>query len=147
MQARMIDVMPTILDLAGLEVPDEVMGRTLLPYVRAELPEADLPAVSYLFRPGRYELTALRHPGSKLLQIRKLEAEGRVKRGHYDLAREPAESRAELSGPAFERAFTEVDGLLSQEDALRARLETGRDNSVSLPAAMRESLESLGYVE
>jgi hypothetical protein len=147
MQARMIDVMPTILDIAGLEVPDEAMGESLLPYVRAELPEADLPAVSYLFRPGRYELTALRHPGSKLLQIRKLKAEQRVKWGHYDLARQPAEDRAELSGPAFERAFAELDELLSQEDVLRARLETGSDNSVSLPASMRESLESLGYVE
>jgi len=46
-QVRLIDVMPTILDLAGIEVPENLDGRSLVPLMRGQSSETTGDAWSY----------------------------------------------------------------------------------------------------
>jgi choline-sulfatase len=86
-QVRIVDVMPTVLDLLGAPVPASVQGKSLLPLARGE--RLELVALCESWRPrlryGWSALLAVRDGRHKLVQAPRPEL--------YDLRADPAESR------------------------------------------------------
>ncbi|MBC8423684.1 sulfatase-like hydrolase/transferase [bacterium] len=136
-QVRIIDVMPTLLDLAGVPAPDGLHGVDLSPLWRGGKLDA-LPAYSETLHPwttmGWSPLYALRDEGWKAIEAPRPEL--------YDLARDPGE-RSDLAddeGKRRDRMLARIAGLRAA-DAGRAR----GDDAV-LDDERRAALESLGYV-
>ena len=137
-QVRIVDVMPTVLDLLGVEIPKAVQGQSLLPLARGA--RLNLVAVSETWYPrhhyGWSELTSIRDGRYHFIAAPRREL--------YDTQTDPLETRniAE-SNPA--RADT-------QERALRDFI--ARTSSVSRAATaprpvdpdVEARLRALGYV-
>jgi arylsulfatase A-like enzyme len=163
------DLMPTILDLLGIEPPGVAMGRSLAAIVRGE---SDHIAEAPLYSEAWYETAmvagggtlklnqpsiAVRHGDRKL--IRSNAVEGGFTYRYYDLATDPDERR-DLHG---EQAAAVADlqellagyeplmaGVRRRADAARARFGAGRDTGpeeVEIDPAVSEKLRALGYVE
>ncbi len=136
-QVRIIDVMPTVLELAGVDIPAAVQGASLKP----ALGGARQPLLAYSeswyprFHFGWSELRAVRDGRYKFIQAPRREL--------YDLAADPRElNNLAASDPA------RADGL---ERALRALVaQTSRAGASTGPqpvdAAAEQRLRALGYV-
>jgi arylsulfatase A-like enzyme/predicted Zn-dependent protease len=136
-QVRLVDLMPTLLELAGVSVPGAVQGRSLLPLARGE--RLDLVAWSETFYPryhyGWSELEALRDGRFKFIAAPRPEL--------YDLRADPRETRdLAASDPRRVAAFTRA------LDDLRTRLGTPRAARGPGPVTreVEERLQALGYV-
>ena len=97
LQARSVDVLPTVLDLVGAPTPGSLPGRSLVPAVRGETVE-ELPAYTET-TPGGYQATpemlrtrirAMRTPKWKLVHTH---GPGVDDYDLYDLVRDPTERR------------------------------------------------------
>jgi arylsulfatase A-like enzyme len=136
-QVRIVDVMPTVLDLLGEPPPPAVQGVSLLPLARGErlsllaLGESWYPRYHY----GWSELVSIQDGRYKLIRAPRREL--------YDLREDPAEAvnlasrdpgRAEAMAGALER-------LLAQHGAQAAAHQPAQ-----MDADTAEKLEALGYV-
>jgi arylsulfatase A-like enzyme len=142
-QVRLVDVMPTVLDLLGLPPLPDADGRSLVPLLRDE-EDGDRVAFSRVTRKGP-DRVSVRRDGFKL--IREVGPEGLGRAELYDLAADPGE-RHDLAAEQPERvAALDVD-LRAYVEELRAEgpLDFGlvRDD---MPDALREQLRALGYLE
>ena len=136
-QVRIVDVMPTVLDLTGIEIPAAVQGTTLRPALGGQ--PVDLLALAETWYPryhyGWSELTAVRDGQFKFILAPRREL--------YDLAKDPHEQHdIAAADPARADAF---------ERGLRALLaSTTRGDAVSKPRAVtpdvEQRLRALGYV-
>ena len=142
-QVRLVDVMPTLLELAGAPVPGDLDGRSLTPLM-AGRESADRPAFATLAEADRL-LLAVRSGGAKL--IVEHDRSTRADRpALYDLAADPGE-REDVAGTGR----PEEAPLTALLDATRRRLEAAgrarlRDSDHLGPERVAE-LEALGYVE
>jgi arylsulfatase A-like enzyme/cytochrome c-type biogenesis protein CcmH/NrfG len=135
-QVRIVDVMPTLLDLAGADVPSDVQGASLMPLGRGE--RLDLLAFSETWYPryhyGWSELTAVRDGRYKFIAAPRREL--------YDTQTDPGETR-DLSAANPRLA----DAL---ETALRDMVTRTAATTSQTPRAMdpevEERLRALGYV-
>ncbi len=136
-QVRIVDVMPTILDLVGAAVPSEVQGVSLMPLGRGE--EMDLLGFSETWYPryhyGWSELTAVRDGRYKFIAAPRREL--------YDTQADPGETRdLAASNPrmadALERALREM----ATRTAVAATPQAPR----AIDPAAEERLRALGYV-
>jgi arylsulfatase A-like enzyme len=142
-QVRLVDVLPTILDLLGVPEDPRSNGRSLAPLMRGEETE-DRPAYAQIVTiNGGARKVALREGSYKLIQ----NAFPKVPAVElYDLAADPAEARNLASE---EKELREQ----LQEKLRRARApvaEGGLPNyrpGKPTPRALKEQLEALGYVE
>ncbi len=129
----LIDVAPTLLDLAGLAAPRSFLGRSLRPALEGRA-LAPVPVVSELFRttdtPPRHRLAALGRD-EKLV----LASSGEVLR--FDLARDPDGLSPR---PATRRDLQRALGVHADRVALDAVAERP-----PLDAEVRGQLEALGY--
>jgi len=163
------DLMPTILDLLGIESPSVAMGRSLAAIVRGEA--NDIPAAP-LYSEAWYETAmvagggtvklsqpsiAVRHGDRKV--IRSNTPDGKYAYRYYDLAADPDE-RSDLFGEdaavvadlqellaAYEPLMA---GLRRRAEAARNRFGTRLDDDseqVEVDPAVAEKLRALGYVE
>lgn len=135
-----VDLLPTLLELAGLRVPTEVQGRSLLPLLRGEAEseermvysESMYPLVHYGWAP----LRSLRTRDHKLIAAPRPEL--------YDLAADAGESDNVVQH--HRRLYAELGGEL---DALVERLGRGGRQEAA-PAALDEEtlaqLQALGYL-
>jgi arylsulfatase A-like enzyme len=163
-----VDLMPTLLELLGVPVPEGLMGRSLLPWLGATgAPAADpAPLYSEAWYPvaiGPHGAsTAVPQPSlsvqigtGKLVRLQ--HAEGPESR-YFDLSLDPDERtarRAEAVGAADElRAL--LDGYAERMRELRVAALRGRESFDSGAAvlaepavdpAVREKLRALGYVD
>jgi len=136
-QVRIVDVMPTVLDLLGVPIPPRVQGATLVPAMRGE--PLDLVAFAETWFPryhyGWSELMAIRDGRYKFILAPKREL--------YDVVADPHEQH-DLSKDEAARAT-------AAERALRKMLD-GVSAAAALPGPQRidpqvgERLRALGYV-
>ena len=134
---RIVDVMPTALELLGVTAPPAVQGRSLSPLGRGEA--LDLVPLSETWYPrfhyGWSELMSIRDGRYKLIRAPRREL--------YDLERDPRET-TDLAGSeparadAMERALVEIRQRVTRSGAEKAPQAV--DPEVS------ERLEALGYL-
>jgi arylsulfatase A-like enzyme len=130
--------MPTILDLLGLEIPEEIQGESLLPLLEDGKPSTDY-AVSetYQERGSLFKLSLIE--GTRHL----ISGSGPGEEELFDLARDPGEARnlaAESPGPlaALERRlerWTETTPVRNVQDSMKLKAED------------IEALKALGYLQ
>lgn len=134
---RLTDIMPTVLDLAGLPVPEAVQGVSLLPWI-AGRKSADLAAYLETHYPfenfGWSELKGVVNGRWKLIQAPRLEL--------YDLAGDPHEANdLFLKSPAQARKMRQV-----LEEIVRHSGRTAPSPKRRMSAEDEERLRSLGYL-
>ncbi len=151
-QVRIIDVYPTLINLLGLDPPAEILGQSLVPLIRGESPERDLPALSELLY-SRSDgtkgiLSSLRLRGEKIIAD--------IERGEFDsfdLGRDPNERaprRLSVSGGDLEGE--DLHDRLIELSRLLIRFEHGLEKSADRGAKepdeeLRRRLIALGYLE
>ncbi|HEX6201005.1 MAG TPA: sulfatase [Thermoanaerobaculia bacterium] len=139
-QARLVDVMPTVLDLLGLPAPPEVAGCSLRPLWEGgagpERPPGCGEAVIEIAEEGAYPVVAVRAGGLKYIHHQHAGDE------LYDLAGDPGETR------------NLVGAGLPQEEALRQRAlevvaarEALSGESIELDEKTIRELKALGYLD
>jgi arylsulfatase A-like enzyme/Flp pilus assembly protein TadD len=135
-----VDILPTILDLVGLPVPEEVHGRSLVPLISGEDVAWDRPVYSESLYPllhyGWAPLRALRTDRFKLIDVPRQEL--------YDLAHDPTEDRN-----LHDEQPIRADELEAELGQLRRRIEGNTPSSESRPQMDERTLaqlQALGYV-
>lgn len=137
-RVRLIDVMPTVLDLMGIPVPAPVQGRSLLPYVQRK-EKADLDSYLETFYPkenfGWAPLVGFLSGVWKYIRAPREEL--------YDLKADPGEMRNAIASAARPAA----DLKRKLDDTLRAAVVPGVSAKQALTADEQAKLRSLGYVD
>lgn len=136
-QVRIVDVMPTVLDLVGAAVPPEVQGVSLLPLGRGE--ELDLLGFSETWYPryhyGWSELTAVRNGQFKFIAAPRREL--------YDTQADPGETRnLSAANPRMADALERALRDMATRTATASTPQTPR----AIDPAVEERLRALGYV-
>ncbi len=133
---RMIDLMPTVLELMGWEIPSSVSGQTLAPLLagrqvspRAAYVESDFPFENF----GWAKLRGLLDARWKYIRAPRPEL--------YDRVADPRE----LNNLA-DAMPEQLRSLEADLEALEASMRTGVSQRAALSAADRAALSSLGYV-
>lgn len=135
---RSEDVLPTVLDLLGVEPPADLQGRSLVALMTGEAGDLDLAAYSEsLYARNHFgwsELRALRVGRFKYIEAPRPEL--------YDLERDPHETRS---------VYGERQALAERMAADLARLAaehegTGRAEPGAVDPETRERLAALGYI-
>ena len=136
-QVRIVDVMPTVLELLGIQVPRVVQGTSLVPLTRGKRP--DLLALAETWYPryhyGWSELTAVRDGRYKFISAPRREL--------YDLQTDPSEQNnlAEANpqrADALDRALRQMTAAVSQSSNAKVPQQVDPD--------VEERLRALGYV-
>lgn len=136
-QVRIVDVMPTILDLVGAEVPSDVQGVSLLPLGRGE--ELELLGFSETWYPryhyGWSELSAVSNGQYKFIAAPRREL--------YDTQADPGETRdLAASNPRMADALERALRDMAARTAVAATPQAPR----AIDPAAEERLRALGYV-
>jgi arylsulfatase A-like enzyme len=146
-QVRQVDIMPTILDLAGLagEIPETADGRSLGPSMHGD-PLPPLPAFIETCQNSREPSTfyGVRYQGWKYACDMRLSS---VPEELYDLAADPQETRnlaKELSQRATEMRQLIEQHLSSEQQPAVSMAEVLSEIEI---AGLAEHLKKLGYVE
>ena len=135
----LVDLMPTVLELTGLELPRQVQGRSLVPLFAEDATDWDRLVYSESFY-ARYNfgwspLQAIQDARHKLI----LSSDPEL----YDLAEDPAESRNLVGqrNTLFARLNTAAELLIAQLGERAAAPEASQ-----LDEEARQRLASLGYL-
>jgi arylsulfatase A-like enzyme len=147
-----IDLMPTILELAGLEAPERIQGQSLMPLIRGEAGWRDRPAVTEkLPEPVRsegeidLESYAIIAGEWKLIHNRQRPAET-PEFELYDHRADPLNLHdvASEHPDVVERLAAQIEGWHQQ--AVAARLPSDAELAEGMSAEELERLRSLGYL-
>jgi arylsulfatase A-like enzyme len=140
-QSRMIDVLPTLMDLAGAPPPDNVMGRSLAPLFSGGKHSDELPAVSELYSFGA-RLRSFRRPDAKMI-FNEATSKARV----YDLKADPGEQKGlpDLNSPVAQAILRDAQKATAWLAEFRQRLAPA-PTPAEVPDKVRDRLKSLGYV-
>jgi arylsulfatase A-like enzyme/thioredoxin-like negative regulator of GroEL len=137
-QVRTVDIMPTLLDILDVELPEALQGRSLVPLIEKESsPGFDSYAETYfpLLSNGWSPLKSIRTQKYKYIEAPKAEL--------YDLVQDPLESQNIINkNPGVARDMAER--LKRFEEEYAAISEPGQK---TLSFEEREKLRSLGYIE
>jgi arylsulfatase A-like enzyme len=144
-QVELIDLYPTVLELAGVPLQHEVQGRSLLPLLAGEGPLPPRQAFAEGTNIRAHEKRALRTPRFKFVLWEKRKANGEDE-GRYelfDLRADPREQH-DLFGRHPEQAArlkAEIERRVRGADAVRdEEVPAGVDEE------LRKQLEALGYI-
>jgi len=145
-QTRSIDVGPTLLELAGLPAPSDVLGASLLPLVNGPPDAPGRPAVSELYT-RKLDLRSVRTLRWKFVD------DLRQKRSFFfDLEHDPTESipRADFGSElgkearaGYEREFGALTAFAAAHPSIAAASSSGGPK----PAAIQSQLKKFGYVD
>ncbi len=139
----LIDVFPTLLELAGIDSAPNTMGRSLVPLMQGARTPGIHVAVSELNTLGRH-LTSFRSPRYKLLVD---EASGHAVT--YDLRidrKERLGNRVTGTGPTWEHELVAAAQASRSELAEQRRARATAISSARPGAALVDQLEALGYL-
>jgi arylsulfatase A-like enzyme len=141
------DLMPTLLALAGVRVPEPVEGRDLsgLLLRRTPLAPSGVPLVSHLTY-ATADKAAARLGRFKLVFNRELQPIG-PRLELFDVADDPGELHniADREPVATQYLLAQLASLRQAEKALKERRRSGEE--VALTAEEKEALRALGYVQ
>jgi arylsulfatase A-like enzyme len=145
-QARLVDVMPTLLEFAGVPVPPGLVGASLIPLLRGRETNTRF-AYSELRRSpwNEHPRAAIRDGRHKLIANLPPRATGWPEVEFYDLTRDPGE-RENLVGIRHEALDALTVRLKEERDALRSEGGLEIPEEQDLPPELRERLEALGYL-
>jgi arylsulfatase A-like enzyme/Tfp pilus assembly protein PilF len=139
-QVRAIDLMPTILDLAGIQIPSAVQGASLVPLARGEKESLELLAFRESHYPrlhyGWSELRSLRSETFHFIDAPSPEL--------YDLRSDPNETRNLASERA--EAVAELRGRLEETVERFSAGAREPKEPEELDEKTREMLTALGYL-
>ncbi len=127
---RHVDIVPTIADVLGLRVPDDLPGSTLIAVDAADLRPTYFEAMTPMLKRGWAPLSGVISGRAKYVDLPIDEM--------YDLAADPREER-NLAAPGT----ASTDALVAELRQFKAALP-GEQRAEN--AAVRAKLESLGYV-
>lgn len=143
-QVRLADVAPTLLELAGIDVPEGFVGRSLVSLARRPDVRHDLPALGELRSIGpdgeMSTLRSLRLPPAKIV----VEPDGHS--AAYDLDADPAEQSPLAPDETPELAALH-GRLLELAAALDSVARGAEDRAVDVDDDLRRRLVALGYVD
>lgn len=132
MPAQTTDIVPTILELQGLPVPEKVRGTSLLPWALGAPPRLDRPVVSEgrasrSIRAGRYRYVERDTEAQRIVHAKK----GASSRAEelYDLEEDPGERR-DIAGERPEEA-ARLRGLLAEALATSTAQDTQRSAALA----------------
>lgn len=132
----LIDVMPTVLDANGIDIPPGTRGVSLLGAIAGSEPSSARVVYSETFYPrlhyGWSELAAVQDDRFKLIMSSDPEL--------YDLQQDPQETANLVNDrrDEYDRLRERLEGLLAAAQA--------RDASIAVDAEARSTLEALGYI-
>jgi arylsulfatase A-like enzyme/cytochrome c-type biogenesis protein CcmH/NrfG len=136
-RVRLIDIMPTILDLLGMPAPKGIQGVSLLPYIRGRA-KADLPAYLETYFPrenyGWSELRGYIDGPWKFILAPRPEL--------YDLAADPGEKNNVI----LEHEAVRAEESRKLEALVREFAPKESSGRRSMTAEEKEKLRSLGYL-
>jgi arylsulfatase A-like enzyme len=147
----LVDLMPTILDLVGIDGPTGMEGRSLVPVIGGAPLERPAIYAEFFDKRGFNLQVARRTPASKIIQhFNRITHPKRGAIEHYDLASDPVEQR-DVAGhdPARESAeLGEMTAWLNDRWSIHAELERLAKGGQQLEISddTLERLESLGYI-
>ena len=151
--ARGIDVLPTMLEVAGLEGGYGIQGRSLMPAVRGEgLPDSPLYAETRTRNAKeRNERVNREATPDRFLEHREVLTDGSDKlivdretgeEFFYDLERDPGELTNEIENPYYLQRINRLRGALTQ---LRGSLERSASGESMSSEDLEAFLEAIGY--
>ena len=98
-----IDYAPTFLDIAGVEIPDDIQGESMLPLLRGEHPENWRDQIYYHFYEYPAEHAAKRHYGVRGDRYKLIHFYNDIDHWElYDLANDPTEMNNLYGKPGME---------------------------------------------
>jgi arylsulfatase A-like enzyme len=133
-----IDVLPTLLELAGAPLPSGIAGKTLLPVLRGDDATPREAYSELLYRYG--DSRSIVRDGRKLTRTKKGEE---IREEVFDLAADPREQRAAAvdgnGGAALQSRLTEVQSWAEQN-------KTGETADAAITDEQKDRLKALGYM-
>jgi len=133
-----IDVLPTLLELAGAPLPDGIAGKTLLPVLRGDDATPREAYSELLYRYG--DSRSLVRGGQKLMRTKKGEE---MREEVFDLGADPREQRAAAvdgdGGAALQSRLTEVQTWAEKH-------KTGETADAAISDEQKDRLKALGYM-
>ncbi len=159
-----VDVMPTLLELSGIALPEGIQGRSLVPLLRKSSANGEMSGFSPDARWQKRPAVSEWERRKDQLEIRDVDAfsiildgwklihnversEGHPEYELYDHGKDPLDQKdlASENPEIVERLAEQLDRW--HEWALAARLPSDAETTEGLPAEELERLRSLGYVQ
>ena len=150
-QVTLVDLMPTILDIAGVQAPNGMQGLPLTPLMAGRRSGRSAIYSAFLDKRGFNLQAARRTNESKVIQhFNRIAHPRKAPVEFYDLASDPAE-QSDLSGSSTTRARGELDimaGFLEEQWIENRRIDASSDgsNRIDIDDDTMEALRALGYV-
>jgi arylsulfatase A-like enzyme len=139
-QARIVDVLPTVLAEARIEPPDYVQGRNLAGTWQGGV--SDPPSMLLELYGSRQKLRALRHKGHKLV------ASNLGRRAFYDLAATPPERESlPPDAPGFREAAQEMQRQIRESRQIMQKMGVRKHGDRESDSELNQRLKALGYLE
>jgi arylsulfatase A-like enzyme len=152
---ELVDLVPTILDQAGIEAPEFLQGQNLVNVVSSKSPTAKNTGKNTAFTMGNYSPPPVlwRKGNAKLILRSEDRTDLEAKRPGeelYDLSNDPREqhNRAEIDTELGQKLRRELE--LHNQDSTKTfeSLHSGPNpNDLEVPNRERELLKKLGYIE
>ena len=139
-QVRSIDLAPTILDLLGIQIPQDLDGLSLLPLMNSGGNSKNRVAFSETFAPDEQALHLVAVNDGRYKLIRSLGGSNWL----YDIEKDPGEHRNIAKERPAE--VTRLGALLDIYLSKGEQAKDGDTGSVMLDEEIREKLQALGYI-
>ena len=159
-QVSLSDVMPTILDYAGVRVPDSVLGRSLRPALEGrDLPSRPIVSSMHIYRTDGQDWTVFMHESVreehyKLWRVTGVSSNAPPELlfvGYFDLAADPLEQagRTPDQDPRARAAWDVLEAELARQRAhfAKHRPQDPAERTTDIATVVASELKGLGYVD